>query len=550
MQSRVASVQPGSLVLRRTQHACPSKFALSYIAHRAARRTLCTIDLHVPSMMLLLFLLVVAASCSSMSVALQHKNLHVRNSKKTLLPTFSTVASASGGSGDKPIGKWPCGDELDQKILKLAFPAFVNFAIFPMVGAADTFWVGRMRNALALAGQGAANQMFNSAFWFMSFLPSVITPLIAKAHGAGDTEAVKERVGEAFFIGSIMGLLGTLVLALLPSQSLSMVMPLAAPARKFAEPYLAIRGCTFVAALLSTVGFAAFRGTLDVVTPLKITAISNLVNVVMDPILIFYGALGVSGAALATCMAELTAVVLYIRALTTKGMLSWAKFIKPPSRKQLSPLLLGSLSVLLRSVAVNTALLAVTRTTQTLDTTGTAAAAHSITLQLFQLGSVAALAMNAVSSVIIPSERARIAKEGGSELPAKQAADRLLLWGLIVGMGIGALQLLSLPLLSVFSPLKDVQEAARLPAMIGAAQQVINCFVWTGEGIQQGNEDFSSIAIATTLGTGAMLLSLRHFGDSLVGVWGSYSVLAIFRLCGMLRHHFLSGPFAKRNRNY
>mmetsp|Transcript_7692 Transcript_7692/g.13003 ORF Transcript_7692/g.13003 Transcript_7692/m.13003 type:complete len:513 (-) Transcript_7692:228-1766(-) len=474
----------------------------------------------------------------------------------TINPTsLKTIASDSTILGENPqnvqkISKWPCGDELDKKILTLAFPALLNFAIFPLVGAADTFWVGRMRNALALGGQGAANQVFNSAFWFMSFLPSVITPLVAKAHGAGDTEAVKERVGEAVFIGLIMGIIGTLALTIFPGIALNLVMPESAASRAFAEPYLAIRGLTFGFGLLSTVSFAAFRGTLDITTPLKITAISNIVNVVMDPILIFPLKLGVSGAAVATCMSEVTAFCLYLRQLLKRGMMTISSALKPPPRKRLLPLLVGGFSVLLRSMAINTALIAVTRQTQLIDVSGTAAAAHAISLQMFQLGSVASLALSVVSSIIIPSTRAKARAENTSELPAKQAADRLLLWGLTVGIGIGCLQLLSLPLLNVFSPLPDVQSAARIPTMIGALLQTLNCLIWTGEGIQQGNEDFLSLAAATAMGTGAMLISLRFFGDTLVGVWGSFGLLATFRLLGTLNHHFFAGPFARRNRNY
>ena len=100
---------------------------------------------------------------------------------------------------------WPCGDELDRDIMKLFVPAILNFAIFPLVGAADTFWVGRMKNALALAGQGAANQVFNSVSWVISFLPSVMTPLVAKAHGAGDSEGIRQRIGESYLLCVIIG---------------------------------------------------------------------------------------------------------------------------------------------------------------------------------------------------------------------------------------------------------------------------------------------------------------------------------------------------------
>ncbi|RYH20140.1 hypothetical protein EON65_24440 [archaeon] len=99
--------------------------------------------------------------------------------------------------------------EIDKNIIKLLLPATLNFAIVPLVGAADTFWVGRMHNALALAGQGAANQIFNSAFFIFSFLPNVITPLIAKAHGSDDKEGVKSRVAEALFICMVVGIIGT-----------------------------------------------------------------------------------------------------------------------------------------------------------------------------------------------------------------------------------------------------------------------------------------------------------------------------------------------------
>lgn len=67
---------------------------------------------------------------------------------------------------------WPCFDKMDKDLIKIALPVIGNFAINPLIGAVDLFWVNRMGNALAVAGQAAANQVFSSAFWFTSFLPS------------------------------------------------------------------------------------------------------------------------------------------------------------------------------------------------------------------------------------------------------------------------------------------------------------------------------------------------------------------------------------------
>ena len=130
----------------------------------------------------------------------------------------SSVVVAETQSSVSDTALWPSGDALDGTIWKIAFPAMLNLAILPLVGAADTFWVGRMKDALALAGQGAANQIFSSAFWIISFLPSVVTPLVAKAASENDEKQIQERVGEAMFLATIMGVIGMVGLSLLPHR--------------------------------------------------------------------------------------------------------------------------------------------------------------------------------------------------------------------------------------------------------------------------------------------------------------------------------------------
>lgn len=69
-------------------------------------------------------------------------------------------------------GAWPCMDELDKSLIKISLPVIANFAIAPLVGTIDLFFINRMGNALAVAGQAASNQVFGSVFWLTSFLPS------------------------------------------------------------------------------------------------------------------------------------------------------------------------------------------------------------------------------------------------------------------------------------------------------------------------------------------------------------------------------------------
>ena len=51
---------------------------------------------------------------------------------------------------------------------------------------------------------------------------------------------------------------------------LGLVLPAGAPATANAASYLRLRSLSLIPALLSAVGFAAFRGMLDTITPLKV----------------------------------------------------------------------------------------------------------------------------------------------------------------------------------------------------------------------------------------------------------------------------------------
>ena len=80
-----------------------------------------------------------------------------------------------------------------------------------------------------------------------------MAPLVAKAHGSGDTEALQDRVGEAIFLAGVMGLLGMFLLTLIPDKVLGLVLPPTAPAKAFALPYLKIRGYQYTLIIIMTI---------------------------------------------------------------------------------------------------------------------------------------------------------------------------------------------------------------------------------------------------------------------------------------------------------
>ena len=411
-----------------------------------------------------------------------------------------------------------------------------------------------MGSALAVAGQAAANQVFSSAFWIVSVLPSVTATLVGKANASGDQEELQDAVSQALIVGFYISLVGSALMLLYPQKILSSVLKDGAPAMKFAKPYLFIRSFAFLPSLISLIGFSAFRGTLDTKTPLKISAISNIFNAVLDPILMFTCSLGVTGAALATLAAEVISAASFLTLMLKRRMIRWSKILSLPKWSKLKPLLQGGAALQLRNVALNLTFLMVARVTQSLDDTGVAAAAHALAIQVFQVGGIVLLALSVVAQTVVPNELIEqvdksTGKLKGGKRAAKTVVNRLMSWGFVLGCLLGSLQLLMLPLLQKSSPILEVRQAAVIPSILASVYQIMNGLVFIGEGVMIGTGNFMQLSIGTVISTIASIISLntlpKMFG--LTGVWMSFGVFNIFRLASVWIHQTKNGPLAERN---
>mmetsp|Transcript_42942 Transcript_42942/g.48417 ORF Transcript_42942/g.48417 Transcript_42942/m.48417 type:complete len:562 (-) Transcript_42942:60-1745(-) len=450
-------------------------------------------------------------------------------------------------------GIWPCMDKMDKELIKISLPVIGNYAIGPLIGAVDLFWVNRMGDALAVAGQAAANQVFSSAFWFVSFLPSVTATLVAKQHAKGDKEATQDAICQGLFVGFLIAMVGTPAMFFMSEGALSSVLQKTAPAMKYAKPYLLIRAFAFLPSIISLVGFSAFRGILDTKTPVKISLFANVFNAILDPIMIFSLAMGVPGAALATLAAEVISAVIYLRLLTTRKLISWAKLFRLPTWESLKPLLTGGLALQLRNLSLNLTFLAVARVTNSIDQSGVAAAAHAMAIQTFQIGGIVLLALSTVAQIMVPNamverfDKTRNETVGGLRY-AKATSNRLMSWGFVLGCALGSLQILLLPLMFKATPLQEVRDAAKLPAIIASILQIINGLVFIGEGIMIGTGSFLQLSLSTLVATTGCLWALWFFPPKigLTGVWFGFGVFNMLRLVGVFIHQRINGPLSWR----
>lgn len=431
---------------------------------------------------------------------------------------------------------------IDRLVLTTAIPSMLNLAVVPLVNSVDTFWVGRMGIALALAGQAAANQAFFTVYFLVAFLPTLTAPLVASAVGSGNQEEARQRINESLFLCNVFGLMGTIFLVGFPQRALDMVLPAGAPAFAYATPYMRFRGLSMIPALLSATGFAAYRGLLDTVTPLKVSLGTNILNLVLDPLLIFGTPLRVVGAALATAFSETASGLVYLRLLMKKGFVTLRGLFKPPSWASLLPLLQGGVSVLGRQLVLNVGILAAARRAQSLDPSGgVAAAAYGIVMQMYSVGIVVHVALQGTAAALVPST---LTKSGPAD--ARKVADRLFVWSTLIGLLMGVTQVLALPwLVPIFSTLPAVREAVRTPAMITSVLHILNGPVFCGEGVLLGLGNFSHLLWITAAGIGTLLASLSMpWAQSLNGILIGYVVFTIVQALAVVVHYLKIGSLA------
>jgi multidrug resistance protein, MATE family len=457
----------------------------------------------------------------------------------------------------------PLLDSLDQLILQTSIPSILNLVVVPLVNAVDTFYVGRLGLALALAGQSAANQASFTVFFLIAFVPNITAPLVASAVASGRPEEAQARVCESLFLCQLLGLCGTLLLVTCPRIILStLLLPPDAPAMDYAIPYLRWRALGMIPSLIGATGSAAFRGLLDTVTPLKVSLMTNAVNLVLDPLLMFgitinknawLWSFSYVGAAMATAASEMLGGITYLHLLLQRNLARWTLLWKPPSWQSLRPLLQGGTAMLLRQLALNVGFLVATRRAQQMDPTGVTGAAYGITMQIYSVGIIALVGMQNAAATLVPSARAKNQQQNqqnhhdNNDEVARRTADRLLGWSTLMGILLGVGQFLLLPILvPLFSTLDTVQQAVRRPTLIASLIHMVNGPVLAGEGILMGLASYQALAIITMVYIASMVtcLTCSPLGQRLDGIMWSILLSSVVQLIGVIGHYWKVGPLA------
>src|ERR1700726_2323177 len=191
---------------------------------------------------------------------------------------------------------------LNRAILLLAIPMVLEMVLESLFAVVDVFWVGRL-GADAIATVGLTESLLRLVFAVGLGLSLSTTAMVARRIGEKDPQGAAVAGAQAIFLGfgvsAIVGIPSWIYasdLLRLMGASPAIVATGSGYAR------IALGGSGVV--LLLFLNNAIFRGAGDAAVAMRLLWVSNIINLILDPCLIFgwgpFPRLGVTGAAVAT----------------------------------------------------------------------------------------------------------------------------------------------------------------------------------------------------------------------------------------------------------
>ncbi|TVP43014.1 MAG: MATE family efflux transporter, partial [Gemmatimonadales bacterium] len=365
----------------------------------------------------------------------------------------------------------------------------------------DTAFVGRL-GTIPLGALGVNAALFSLAFVVFNFLAYGTTPRVARALGRGDREGAGEVAVHALVLAVGTGLAATAIFLAAANPLLSM-MGAVGELREPALAYLRIRALAGPAVLLIMASHGIFRGFQDTRTPLLVTLGLNVVNLILDPLLIFGLGWGIEGAAWATVVAQWAGALWFLALLFGPRRSLLGTSPRLPRLVELLPFLRVGGELVLRTFALIGTLTVAAAVATRLGPAQVAG--HQVAIQLWLL---LALVVDAVA-VAAQALVARYRGEGDLDI-LRQVTNRLLGWGLATGVALAVIFFGLAPWLPrIFTnDPETLAQVGRIMAFV-VWMQPLNALVFVWDGIYMGLEDFRFLAVQMVISAavaGAVLL--------------------------------------------
>lgn len=194
-----------------------------------------------------------------------------------------------------------------KSLLKMALPVMGTSFLQMAYNLIDMFWIGKM-GSNAVAAVGSAGFYLWLSFAFISITQVGAQVRIAQSIGGKKLKLAQSYTVSAIQLNIVLAILYGIIMVLFKSSLIGFFRLGDLEVIQMAEKYLVIIGFGIIFNFANPIFTAIFTGYGDTKTPFYMNAIGLIINMILDPILIFgmlgFPVMGVVGAAIATIIAQ------------------------------------------------------------------------------------------------------------------------------------------------------------------------------------------------------------------------------------------------------
>ena len=215
---------------------------------------------------------------------------------------------------------------IPRHLIEFSLPMFLGNALQALYNTVDSFWVGRALGTKGLASVSVSFPIIFAVVALATGIGMATTTLVAQYAGARDTVMVRKSISNSLLLTFLVGG-GSSAAGFLFRKPLLRLINTPPEIMDWAGDYLGIILGGVLATFVYNLIAAVMRGLGDSRTPLLFLAYATVLNMILDPLLIFgvglFPRLGVAGAAWATIIAQAFSGFLGIRHMARRGILEW-----------------------------------------------------------------------------------------------------------------------------------------------------------------------------------------------------------------------------------
>lgn len=196
-------------------------------------------------------------------------------------------------------------EKIGKLLLQFSMPAIIGMLVNALYNIVDRIYIGNIKDVgyLAIAGVGIVFPVIIFVFGFAILIGLGSATNVSLNLGRKNQEEAERYLGAALVYGIIV----SIILAVFIYFSIEQIVHFLGGSEntsKYAIEYLKIVALGFPAALVGYVANSSIRSDGNPKMAMVTLLLGAIINIVLDPVFIFYMGMGVKGAALATIISQ------------------------------------------------------------------------------------------------------------------------------------------------------------------------------------------------------------------------------------------------------